>query len=75
MSLPSPGHQPGVLPEFLKGHGVNLILTGGMDQRAKDLFTQANIKVMMGILEEPPKELIQSYLDAKLVEGGNVCDH
>ena len=73
--LPSPGHQPGVLPHWLKEKGANVIITGGMGARAVELFNSHAIKVIMGAPEEIPERIVQTYLDGTLVLGGNVCDH
>jgi len=73
--LPSPGHQPGVLPGWLHEQGANIIITGGMGSRAVDLFTQNGIEVIMGAMEDTPERIVQSYLEGSLVAGQNVCDH
>ena len=73
--LPSPGHQPGVLPSWLHEQGANIIITGGMGSRAVDLFTQNDIEVIMGAMEDTPERIVQSYLEGSLVAGENVCDH
>jgi predicted Fe-Mo cluster-binding NifX family protein/predicted RNA-binding Zn-ribbon protein involved in translation (DUF1610 family) len=75
MTVPSPGHQPGVLPAFLGEHGVNLILTGGMGERAQSLFANEGIHVILGVPVEKPDKLIEDYLSGNLVSGENVCDH
>jgi len=35
-----PAHEPGVLPRWLHENNVNVIIAGGMGQRAQQLFTQ-----------------------------------
>ena len=40
----SPGHEPGVLPGWLAQQGADVILAGGMGQRAIGLFNQAGVK-------------------------------
>ena len=70
-----PPHEPGVLPAWLGGLGVNLIIAGGMGQRAISLFTQQGIKVIVGAPNLAPEALVSSYLAGSLVSGGNVCDH
>jgi len=40
-----PAHEPGVLPRWLHENNVNVIIAGGMGQRAQQLFTQNDIKV------------------------------
>lgn len=36
--LSNPGHQPGVLPVFLKEKGADVVIAGGMGERAQMLF-------------------------------------
>ena len=47
-SITPPVHQPGVYPRYLAEQGVNVIIAGGMGQKAQDLFAQNNIAVCMG---------------------------
>lgn len=70
-----PVHQPGVYPKFLADHGVNVIIAGGMGQKAQDLFAQNNIEVHMGVPDGSPSELVMSYLGNELQTGQNLCDH
>lgn len=70
-----PPHEPGVLPRWLGDLGVNLIIAGGMGQRALGLFAERGIKVVTGAPNLPPEVLVQSYLAGRLTTGPNVCDH
>jgi len=74
-TLVPPPHEPGVLPKWLHDLGANVIIAGGMGARALDLFTQNNIKVIVGAAVLTPEELVKQYLDNTLQTGGNVCDH
>ena len=71
----SPGHEPGLLPEWLAEQGVSLVIAGGMGSRAQSLFQQNRIGVVIGILESEPEKVVQRYLDGKLDSGPNICDH
>jgi ATP-binding protein involved in chromosome partitioning len=71
----SPGHQPGLLPEWLAEQGVSLVIAGGMGSRAQSLFQQNRIGVVTGILESDPEKVVQRYLNGKLNSGPNICDH
>ena len=73
--LPSPAHEPGVLPGWLHELGVEVIITGGMGQRALSLFGENGIKVIMGAPGLAPEELVHQYLTNTLVAGENICDH
>jgi predicted Fe-Mo cluster-binding NifX family protein len=70
-----PPHEPGLLPRWLGEKGVNLIIAGGMGQRALSLFSENGIKVLTGAPQLPPEELIGHYVNQTLVTGANVCDH
>ena len=73
--LNPPPHEPGVLPKWLSGIQVNMIIAGGMGQRAQQLFAQNKIEVVVGAPEEVPEKLVLGYLDDTLVAGENICDH
>jgi predicted Fe-Mo cluster-binding NifX family protein len=73
--LTPPVHQPGVYPQFLAQHGVSVILSGGMGQKAQQLFAQNNIEVCMGVYAESPSKLVEQYLNGQLQTGENLCDH
>ena len=70
-----PPHEPGVLPKWLGELGANVIIAGGMGQRAISLFNENNIKVVVGAPSLEPESLVNSYMNGSLVTGGNVCDH
>lgn len=73
--LASPPHQPGLLPVWLAEHGANVIIAGGMGQRALSLFVEKGIKVVVGASSETPERLVGDYVAGTLETGGNVCDH
>ena len=70
-----PIHQPGVYPRFLADQGVQVIIAGGMGQKAQDLFAQNSIVVYMGVASGTSKELVENYLKNQLKTGQNLCDH
>jgi predicted Fe-Mo cluster-binding NifX family protein len=71
----APPHQPGLLPAWLAQRSATVILAGGMGQRARDLFTEQNIQVVVGVPSETPELLVAQYLAGTLQAGENVCDH
>ena len=73
--VPSPGHQPGFLPEWLAEQGVALVIAGGMGSRAQSLFQQNRIGVIVGIMEDDPEKAVLNYLNGRLATGDNICDH
>ena len=74
-TLVPPPHEPGVLPKWLHDQGANVIIAGGMGARALDLFSQNDIKVIVGASALTPEELVNQYLANTLQTGDNVCDH
>ena len=73
--LSPPDHQPGVLPRWLHEKGADVIIAGGMGQRAQQLFAQNNIKVVVGAPAETPEQVVKNYLNSTLQTGENLCDH
>ncbi len=73
--LVPPPHEPGVLPRWLHEQGANVIIAGGMGQRAQTLFTEQDITVIVGAPVEDPEILVKSYLKNTLISGDNLCDH
>ncbi len=70
-----PPHEPGKLPPWLAERGVNLIIAGGMGQRAQGLFAERGIRVLVGAGVETPEKLVADFLSGTLQTGTNACDH
>jgi predicted Fe-Mo cluster-binding NifX family protein len=73
--IPSPEHQPGLLPRWLAERGATHIIAGGMGRRAQSLFQESGIQVVVGALENDPEKAVLSHLSGSLATGGNICDH
>ena len=73
--VPVPDHQPGLLPRWLAERNAEVIIAGGMGARAKGLFQQQNIKVVIGAPSEDPESIVGKYLSGELKTGDNICDH
>jgi predicted Fe-Mo cluster-binding NifX family protein len=73
--IDAPPHEPGLLPPWLAERGANVIIAGGMGQRAQELFAAQGIQVIVGASAETPESLITDYLAGTLQVGNNVCDH
>ncbi len=70
-----PPHEPGVLPRWLAEQGTELIIAGGMGQRAQALFAGQGIRVVVGAAPEAPEVLAENWLKGRLETGQNACDH
>ena len=73
--IPAPPHEPGKLPVWLQERGTDVILAGGMGQRAQGLFEERGIRVFVGAASDDPENVIESYLNGDLELGENICDH
>ena len=72
---PAPPHEPGFLPSWLHSLGANMIIAGGMGQRAQLLFAQNDIAVVVGASPVAAEQLVTDYLVGNLQTGQNLCDH
>jgi predicted Fe-Mo cluster-binding NifX family protein len=73
--LTPPAHEPGVLPRWLHQQGADIIIAGGMGQRAQSLFSRNGIKVVVGAPAASAEDTVSAYLAGTLKTGANVCDH
>jgi len=73
--IPSPPHQPGMLPGWLAEQGATVIIAGGMGGRAVELFQENHIEVVIGAQSEDPEKIALDYIKGNLASGDNVCDH
>jgi predicted Fe-Mo cluster-binding NifX family protein len=73
--LAAPPHEPGLLPAWLAERQTDVILAGGMGQRAQGLFTDKGIKVCIGASADEPQKVVTAYLNGELILGDNICDH
>lgn len=70
-----PAHEPGLLPKWLSEMQVQLVLAGGIGQRAIGLFEQNNIKVLPGVQSIKALDAVNAYLEDNLSLKSNACDH
>jgi len=73
--MPSPAHQPGLLPVWLQEQGATLVIAGGMGARALNIFAENGIRVITGAPSEYPAAVVRAFLEDSLHTGENVCDH
>ncbi len=67
-------HKPGVLPQLLKEHGVNLIIADGIGQKAIELFNSWGIQVITGV-NGLIESAIKQFIAGTLQGGDNGCSH
>ena len=65
-------HERGQVPGFIKGHGADVILAGGMGRRAISLFEQYGIEAVTGATGTV-RDALEQYLGGAL-QGAEPCD-
>lgn len=73
--LDPPPHEPGVLPRWLREQGADVVIAGGIGQRAVDVLAQNGVAVIVGAPIETPRNLATAYLNGTLQGGQNACSH
>ncbi|MFA7115655.1 MAG: NifB/NifX family molybdenum-iron cluster-binding protein [Bacteroidales bacterium] len=70
-----PEHEPGLYPKWVKEQGADIVIGGGMGSKAKNLFTQENLEIIIGAPNMEPRKALEDYLAGNLSTGLNNCDH
>jgi len=70
-----PPHEPGLLPRWLREQGVQVVIAGGIGQRALNLFAQNGITVRGGQTAAPVEQLVAAYLQGQLTGTPQGCVH
>lgn len=68
----NPGHRTGFLPKFMHEQGVDVMVTGGMGQRAVGFFQQFGIQPVVGV-QGPIDAVVQQLCEGTLTEGPSLC--
>jgi predicted Fe-Mo cluster-binding NifX family protein len=71
----APPHEPGLLPKWLAEKGVTEVISGGIGQKAVNLFKDNNIVVHAGAPNKPATELVNDLIKNNLITGVNTCNH
>lgn len=74
-TLPAPKHEPGAFPRWLHSLGVEVVIAGGIGQRALVLFAEQGINVVAGQANEPIESLVEAYLNGGLTAKPEGCTH
>lgn len=70
--LQNPGHAPGAVPNFLHSQGVEVIVCGGMGNKAFSIFSGLGVQTMVGI-EGNINETIDMIKKGTLKGGLSLC--
>lgn len=74
-AIPAPEHEPGLLPRWVHNNGAVLVIAGGMGVRARDIFAENGVQVVVGAPVASPDDIVKAYLNGTLETGNNLCDH
>jgi predicted Fe-Mo cluster-binding NifX family protein len=64
-------HVPGAVPDFIRGQGADVMLTGGMGRRAIGIFQQYGIEAVTGAYGTV-QQALEQYLGGQL-QGAEPC--
>lgn len=73
--VPAPEHRPGLFPRWLRQQGANVVIAGGIGQRALAAFAHYGIIVRSGIPGAPVERLVKAYLNGLLMVTPDGCGH
>ena len=70
----NPGHEPGRIPAFLREHGADAVVAGGMGRRAIELFDEMGIEQVIGV-QGAVDQVVAGCIDGTLEGGESLCSH
>ena len=70
--IDNPGHQPGLIPQFLHSRGVECIIAGGMGIRATGFFNEFGIQTIVGVSGKVD-EVVEKITKGTLEGGESLC--
>ena len=75
--MPTPPHQPGVLPRWVQDQGAEVVIAGGIGERAVIMLADAGIRVVQGAAVAPVLDLVHLWMDGRLTSQPSTCtrDH
>jgi predicted Fe-Mo cluster-binding NifX family protein len=73
--LAAPEHKPGAFPRWLREQGVEVVIAGGIGQRALANFAHHGITVRAGMADASLEQLVTAYLNGQLTSTPDGCEH
>ncbi len=70
--LANPGHAPGAIPQFLRSQGVEMIVCGGMGNKAISMFNAFGVKTVLGV-EGEISDIVDKLKEGTLAGGDSLC--
>ena len=69
-----PSRDPGVIPGWMYEQGADVVIAGGIGERAERILKEKGVEVITGAPMDAPELLVNQYLTDTLVSGNNACD-
>jgi len=69
----NPPHQKGKLPEFLKEHNIDVVITGNLGSMAVELLNELGIKSIRGVNGDI-HQIATEFLNGTLVSTDVICE-
>jgi predicted Fe-Mo cluster-binding NifX family protein len=69
-----PEHDIGVVPEFLKENGTEIVLTQGAGPKAINILNNLEIEIIL-VKKKSVQETLEDFLNDKLDKKENECEH
>ncbi len=73
--LVPPPHAPGVLPIWIAEQGADVVLAGGMGQKARINLENKGVQVVTGAPSETPEQVVARWHQGQISGDSNLCDH
>jgi predicted Fe-Mo cluster-binding NifX family protein len=73
-SIPNPGHAPGFLPQYFDEMGVKAVIAGGAGRRARTLFAEKDIQLILGATGDVDS-VLHLLCKGELEGGESLCIH
>ena len=70
-----PEHEPGLYPKWVKAQGGDMVIGGGMGPKARNLFAENGVEVIVGAPHDAPRQVVETYLNGTLETAENTCHH
>lgn len=74
ISVPPP-HEPGSIPKWVKEMGADVLIAGGLGQKAIQIFEQVGVDLKYGAPVKEARKLVEDYLNGTLECTGEGCNH
>jgi ATP-binding protein involved in chromosome partitioning len=71
----APPHEEGSIPNWIAAEKVNVLFTGGIGGKAREILEEKGVKVVSGTPHGKPLFIVSKYVKGELESSGNSCDH